>query len=235
MQTFTGMIAALNRFVSRSADRCRPFYQLLKKWKGFQWTKECDIAFRDLKSYLVSPPILSRPKPKEDLYMYLVVSDHAVSYVLIRQQEGIRRPIYYLSKTLVDAKTRYFLLEKMELALMHARRKLPHYFQAHTVWVLTEYPLQSLLKRSNFIGRIAKWGTRLGTFDIWYKLRNSIKGQVLVDFVAEFTPTPRAFVGICQVMVKWWQVYMDDAPNARWLRVGIVMVSSKGLRLLDSE
>lgn len=59
VQRLTEMITTLNRFVSRSANRCRPFFQLLKKWKGFQWIKECDMEFRDLKSYLASPPILS--------------------------------------------------------------------------------------------------------------------------------------------------------------------------------
>ena len=134
------------------------------------------MAFGDLKSYLASLPILSRPEPEEYLYMYLVVFDHAVSSILLRHQKGIRRPVYYLNKTLVDAETRYFPLEKMALALVHATRKLPHYFQAHMVWVLTKYPLQSLLRRLDFTGRIAKWGTRLGMFDIRYKLRNSIKG-----------------------------------------------------------
>ena len=77
--------------------------------------------------------------------------------------------MYYISKTLVDAETRYLPFEKLVLALVHATRKLPHYFQAHTVFVLIEYPLQSLLKRSDFTGRIAKWVTRLGSFDIRYQ------------------------------------------------------------------
>lgn len=114
--------------------------------------KECDSAFKDLNTYLASPPILSQPDLEKDLYMYLVVSDHTFSLELIRQQEGIQRPVYYLSKTLMDAETQYLPLEKMALALVHATRKLPHYFQAHTVWVLTEYPLQLLLRRSNFTG-----------------------------------------------------------------------------------
>ena len=122
------MITALNRFVSRSANRCRPFYQLLKNWKGFQWIEECDATFRDLKSYLANPPVLSRREPEKDLFLYLVVSNH-----LIRYHEGIQRPIYYLSKTLVDAETRYMLLEKMVLALVHATRKLPYYFQVYIV------------------------------------------------------------------------------------------------------
>ena len=52
VQVLIGMLAALNRFISKFADRCRPFYQLLRRWKGFQWDKECEKAFQDLKEYL---------------------------------------------------------------------------------------------------------------------------------------------------------------------------------------
>ena len=45
VQVLTEMLAALNWFVSKSADRCRPFYQLMKKLKGFQWIEECEEAF----------------------------------------------------------------------------------------------------------------------------------------------------------------------------------------------
>ena len=79
-------------------------------------------------------------EPDEDLFMYLSVSEHAVSVVLLRDQ-GVQQPIYYVNKTLVDAETKYFPLEKLVLALVHATRKLPYYFQAHTIYVLTEYPL----------------------------------------------------------------------------------------------
>ena len=120
-------------------------------------------------------PMLTAPEPGEDLFIYLSVFDHAVSAVLLRDQ-GVQQLVYYISKTLVDIETRYLPLEKLVLALVHATRKLPHYFQAHTVYVLTEYPLQSLLKRFDFTGRIAKWGTRLGSFNIRYKPRNSVKG-----------------------------------------------------------
>ena len=72
--------------------------------------------------------------------MYLSVFNHVISAVLLRDQE-VQHLIYYISKTLVDAETRYLPLEKLVLALVHATRKLPHYFQAHTIYVLTEYPL----------------------------------------------------------------------------------------------
>ena len=87
--------------------------------------------------------------------MYLSVSEHAINVVLLRDQ-GMQQPIYYVSITLVDAETRYLPLEKLVLALVHAIRKLAHYFQAHTIYVLTKYPLQSSLKRSDYTGRIAK-------------------------------------------------------------------------------
>ena len=85
-------------------------------------------------------PMLTAPDPGEDLFMYLSISDHAVSTVLLRDQ-GVQHPIYYISKTLVNVETKYLPLEKLVLALVHATRKLPHYFQAYTVYVLIEYPL----------------------------------------------------------------------------------------------
>ena len=124
VQKLTGMLAALNRFISKFADLCQPFYQLLKKWKGFQWDEECDTTFRNLKEYLMQAPVLTAPELGEDLFIYLSVSEHAVSAVLLRDQ-GVQQPVYYINKTLVDAETRYLPLEKLVLALLHATRKLP--------------------------------------------------------------------------------------------------------------
>ena len=69
--------------------------------------------------------------------------------------------------------------------MVHATCKLPYYFQAHTVVVLTQLPLQALLRRADYTRRIAKWGTILGALDIKYMPRTSIKGQVLIDLVIE--------------------------------------------------
>ena len=135
VQRLTGLTVALNRFISRSMDRCRPFFQLLHKWKDFQWTKEYVTAFEDLKQYLSNPPILSRPDKEEVLYAYLAVTKHAVSFVIVRNKDIIQRPIYYVSKSLQEIQTRILPLEKVVLAIVQATRKLPHYFQAHTVVV----------------------------------------------------------------------------------------------------
>ena len=84
--------------------------------------------------------MLTALEPGDDLFMYLSVSDHAISAMLLRDQ-GVQQPMYYINKTLVDVETRYLPLEKLVLALVYATRKLPYYFQAHTVFILTEYPL----------------------------------------------------------------------------------------------
>ena len=128
MQKFTGMAAALNRFISWFMDRCHPFFQLLHKWKDFQWIEECVIAFEDLEQYLSSPPILSRLEKEEVLYAYLVVIDYAVNLVLVRNEDRVERLVYYISKSLQEAETRYLPLEKAVLAIVHATRKLPYYF-----------------------------------------------------------------------------------------------------------
>ena len=127
MQKFTGMAAALNRFISWFVDRCHPFFQLLHKWKDFQWIEECVIAFEDLEQYLSSPPILSRLEKEEVLYAYLVVIDYAVNLVLVRNEDRVERLVYYISKSLQEAETRYLPLEKAVLAIVHATRKLPYY------------------------------------------------------------------------------------------------------------
>ena len=83
VQKLTGMTVVLNRFISRSADRCRPFFLLMNKWKGFKWTEECARAFQQVKEYLSHPPIMSSPEIDEVLFAYIDVAPHAVSLVLI--------------------------------------------------------------------------------------------------------------------------------------------------------
>ena len=80
---------------------------------------------------------MSRPETDEVLFAYLVVATQAISLVLIRVNYGVQKPVYYISKSLHEAEVRYLPLEKAILAIIHGTRKLPHYFQSHTVVVLT--------------------------------------------------------------------------------------------------
>ena len=96
---------------------------MLNKWKGFEWTEECVLAFQQLKEYLSQPPIMSKLVLNEVLFAYIAVASHAVSLVLIRVDSGVQRPIYYVSKSLYEAEVCYLPLEKTILAMVHATRK----------------------------------------------------------------------------------------------------------------
>ena len=225
VQKLTGMMVALNRFISRSAERCRPFFLLLHKWNEFEWSEECVVAFQELKQYLSHPPIMSSPVVDEVLFAYIVIALYAISLMLIQVDSGIQRPVYYVSKSLNEAEVRYLPLEKAILAVVHATRKLPHYFQAHIVVVLTQLPLKLVLRSVDYTGRIAKWGTILGAFDIKYMPHTSIKGQVLVNLVSEFAECPEEMegehqkldersIGVISVQCPVpWELYIDGAAN----------------------
>ena len=128
----------------------------MNKWKCFEWTEECVQAFQQLKEYLSHPPIMSSPETDEVLFTYIAIAPHAVSLVLIRVDSGRQRPVYYVSNSLHDAEIRYLPLEKAILAVTHGTRKLPYYFQAHTIVILTQLPFKAILRSADYTGRIAK-------------------------------------------------------------------------------
>ncbi|KAL0427317.1 UNVERIFIED_CONTAM: hypothetical protein Slati_2906500 [Sesamum latifolium] len=96
VQRLAGCIAALSRFISRSAEWSLSFFKALRKTKDFIWDEEFEQAFQDLKIYLAQLPLLTKPIPGETLYLYLAASQQTVSSVIIK--EGHQEPIYYVSK-----------------------------------------------------------------------------------------------------------------------------------------
>ena len=136
---------------------------------------------------------------------------------------------------------RYLPLEKAILAVVLGMRKLPHYFQVHTVVVITQLPLKTILRSADYTGRIAKWGTILGAFDIKYMPRTSVKGQVLADLVAEFTKPEvdklladrnrdeKLVDTISQYCPPTWEVHVDGVSNQKGSGVGLVLTSSENV------
>ena len=124
VQKLTGRLAALGRFISKSGEKCLPFFKTLKKAKEFTWNEESQKAFEDLKWYMATPPLLSKPKQGEVLYLCLAVSDKSLSAVLVKQEDKVQKPIYYVSKVLHGAELNYSTIEKFALAMITASRKL---------------------------------------------------------------------------------------------------------------
>ena len=208
--------------------------------------EECALAFKQLKEYLFRPPIMSRPEMDEVLFTYIAAAPHTVSLVLIRVDGGIQRPVYYVRKSLQKAEVCYLPLEKAILVVVHATRKLLHYFQVHTVIFLTQLPLRALLRSADYMGKVAKWATILGAFDIKYMPRTSVRSQVLTDLVAKFAESlleveaekdgmDGKLVGmISQQGPLSWKVYVDSAANQKGFGVGIVLVSPEMITIEKS-
>ena len=186
IQRLTRRIAALSRFVSRSSYKCQPFFQVLKK--AFHWDAQCVEVFSELKAYLSSPPILVSPSEGELLTLYLAVSDFSTSAVLVKERDRIQQSVYYCSQALRGAEERYPKMEKLILALVTTARRLRPYFQAHTIEIPTEHSMKQILHKPETSGKLIKWAIELNEFDIRYTPRTAVKGQILADFIMEFTP-----------------------------------------------
>ena len=223
VQRWTRRIAALSRFVSRVSDKCQLFFQLLKK--AFQWDTNCEEAFSAFKTYLSSPPILVSPYKGELLTLYLAVSDFSTSAVLVRDKDRVQHPVYYCSRALRGAEERYPRMEKLILVLVIAARKLLPYFQAHTIKIPTEYSMKQVLNKPETSGRLMKWAIELSEFDIRYKPKTTIKGQVLADFVMEFTSVEPAENTQTTTDIPNWRLFVDGAANAQGSGAGLILTS----------
>ncbi|KAH9658287.1 Ribonuclease H [Citrus sinensis] len=206
-------------------DKCLPFFKALRKGKEMKWTEECEEAFQKLKEYLGSPHLLVKPIQGEPLFLYLAVSEHATSSILVREDDGVQRPIYYTSRALVDAETRYLSLEKIVLALIVSARRLRPYFQAHTIIVLTDQPIRQVLAKPDISGRMTKWAIELGEFDILYHPRTSLKRQAVANFIAEFTEGDIISLDPKEEHQDRWSLYVDGSSSKRGCGGGFIAIT----------
>ena len=103
-----------------------------------------------------------------------------------------------------------------------------------------------MLRSVDYTGKVAKWGTILGAFDIKYMPRTSIKGQVLVDLVAEFAECPEEvemgsealverLVGVASIQgLPPWELYVNEVTNQQGSGVGLVLVSPEKITIEKS-
>jgi hypothetical protein len=143
-QLLTGRLASLNRFISRSAERNLPFFEVLKSAEVFQWGSAQQKTFEELKQYLIDLTTLTPPAPGAPLLLYVAASHSAVSAALVREKlEGQTKkqaPVYFVSEVLSLSKKNYTELEKVLYAVLMASRKLRHYFQAYHIIVPSSQP-----------------------------------------------------------------------------------------------
>jgi hypothetical protein len=142
---------------------------------------------------LAHAPISTPPQDGEPLYLYVAATTQVVSAVIMveRTEEGhalpVQQPVYYISEVLSETKAHYPQIQKLLYAVVLARCKLRHYFEAHPITAVSSFPLREIIQNPDAAGRIAKWSVKLMGETLAYPPRKAIKSQILADFVTEWT------------------------------------------------
>ncbi|RDX58415.1 hypothetical protein CR513_62272, partial [Mucuna pruriens] len=164
---------------------------------------------------MAAPLVLTRPRPGMPLCLYISISDNAISSVLIQEEEGEQKPVYFTSKVLQGPEKRYQKIEKAALALVTASRRLRPYFQAFNIIVRTDLPIRQVLRKPDLVGRMVAWSVQLSEFDISFERRGHVKAQVLADFGE-------------------WYLSVDGSTNQSGSGVGVILEGPGGVLVEQS-
>ena len=153
---------------------------LLKANEHFEWRKEANKAFTEVKQFLTSPPIMM-PQSSETSLIYIATTYRVVSMAIIveRKEVGhankVQRPIYFINKVLNESKARYPQVQKLLYAVLITSCKLHHYFEYYKIAMVTEFPLGDILRNKEANSHIIKWAIELSTYSIEFRSRPTIK------------------------------------------------------------
>nr|GEV22923.1 reverse transcriptase domain-containing protein [Tanacetum cinerariifolium] len=208
-----------------------------------------------MKKLIAQLPTLTAPKKEEELMVYLSAANEAVNVVLLVERDGRQTSIHYVIRMLQGAEINYPPMEKLALALVHTARWLRRYFQGHTIKVIIDKPISQILNNQEATRILAKWGVELEAYDIKYASRSVIKGQMLVDFLAdtmtEDSPTQVKTDGPDDTLAEGesmkeqedtktkapenlraeidiWKLYTNEASNEHGSGAGHILIDSEG-------
>ena len=148
----------------------------------------------------------------------------AASANLVKEEDKVQKLVYYTSRALRGTEERYPPMKKLAFALVNAARKLKPYFQAHTVVILIDKPLQQAMSNPEAAKQMALWAIELSEFDVQYHPCTTIKGQAVVNFIAKFTNMEGQGVE----EHPQWIIHMDRSSNRQAGGADVMLHSSKG-------
>jgi hypothetical protein len=231
-QRLAGRLASLNRFISRSAERNLPFFEILKSAEVFQWGPAQQKAFKELKQYLIDLTTLTPPSLGTPLLLYVAASHVVVSVALVQEkQDGqVKRQasVYFVSEVLNFSKKNYTELEKVLYVVLMASRKLRHYFQAYYIIVPSSQPLKDIMRNREATRRIGKWAAELNEFTIDYVHKFSIQSQALADFIIDWMPGAQGEEAIKDA--EAWTVFCDGSWGTFGAGAAAVLVGPSKVR-----
>src|SRR6185295_7814049 len=164
-------------------------------------------AFDEIKEYLSKPPVLVPLQQDRPFYVYLSVGDTSIASALIQKHDGQERVVFYLSRRMLDAETRYPEIEKLCLCLFFTCTKLRHILlSAETIVICKSDIIKHMLSALVLKGRLGKWMFALSEFDIRYQPAKAVKGQTLADLIAD-----RISTDIAALFIRAWAMFFDGS------------------------
>jgi len=225
LQSLIGKINFIKRFISNLSGKIKAFSLLLKLKvdQEFVWETEQQLALDDIKKYLTNPLVLVPPQHRKPFRLYLSTDDTIIGSALIQEFEGKERVIYYLSRRLVNAETRYLAIEKLYLCLYFSCIKLRHYLlSAECIVICKDDVVKYMLSMPILSGWIGKWILALSEFDLHYESAKAVKGQVMADFVNQHCNT------VDSLEVAPWMFFFDGSTYDQGGGIGVVLISPRG-------
>ena len=227
LQSLIGKINFIRRFISNLSGRINAFTPLLKLKadQEFRWGDQHQKALDDIKQYLISPPVMVPPKAGIPFRLYLSADDKSIGSALTQIQDGKERIIFYLSRRLLDAETRYLEIERLCLCLYFSCTKLRHYLLSEECIVVCQADvIRHILSAPVLKGRLGKWMLAIAEFDLKYESAKAIKAQVFADLIVQhgrhadfIEPVP-------------WRLFFDGSICKQGCGIGIILVSPRGAR-----
>nr|GEV27805.1 reverse transcriptase domain-containing protein [Tanacetum cinerariifolium] len=234
VQKLNGKLASLNRFLSKSAEKSLSFFKTLKKCtkkSDFQWTAKAKTTFKQMKKVIAELPMLTAPKEKEELIVYLAAAKEAINAVLMTKMNRKQMPIYFVSRVLQGLEINYTPMEKLIRALVSASKRLKRYFQAHTIVVIMDQPIKQILSNPEVTGRLLSWSFKFEEHDIHYSPRTSVKGKILADFIVERPKddSPDTPMEDKEEILDPWILFTDVSSCIDGSRAGLILTNPKGI------
>uniref|UniRef100_A0A2N9INK7 Integrase catalytic domain-containing protein n=1 Tax=Fagus sylvatica TaxID=28930 RepID=A0A2N9INK7_FAGSY len=241
LKSFLGKLSYIRRFIPGLAAVTSTFAPLLKKGAPFHWSTKCQEAFENVQNIMTKLPTVCAPISGKSLRLYLASNSQAIGALIAQENDnGVEQPIYYVSRTLKDAESRYSGAERSCLALIYASQRLRHYFLAHKVQLMTKsHPIRSLLQRPILSGRLAQWLLQLSQYKITAETPTAIKSQAIADLLAQFPGEDNSFISdevpgeineifLAGLADSLWTLKFDGSSTAKSARTGIVLYKDDG-------
>ncbi|GFX33571.1 retrovirus-related Pol polyprotein from transposon 412 [Trichonephila clavipes] len=176
LRSFLGLCTYYRKFVKGFSNIARPLHRLTESKQKFQWTKECEDSFLQLKEALTSSPILIYPQPDKPFILDTDASNESVGAVLSQEIDGQERVVAYWSKCLSKPERNYCVTRKELLAIVKAIEHFHHYLYGQKFLLRTDHAsLTWLMNFRNTEGQVARWIQRLNEyyFDIRHRKGSS--------------------------------------------------------------